>query len=350
MGLPDPRRPRTGQPRTADARHRRADRGRHRGRRRRALAHLVRELRGPVGAADARHPARRHRPQPRAAPPVEGRAARWRLPALELDGARGLHERRRCRRGLEGDACRHPPLVPDHRPGPGEGRLQRHRHRRLEARARRRRRPCARHRPGPAERRLRRPDHPAEGPAVPAPRGGLAARGRPGRALRRRARHTRDPGRGHRTRRGPPDPPQRCRLDRPDARAPGDRARALQRDGVRLPVDLRAARDRQPRGHGLRHPGRRHEDRRHPRGRRRRAHRPHRADRPGHRRHRDADGPGPVRRRPRRDPQRGPRRPRAREAHGARRSAARRERVHLGCHRHEDARRVRPGPRRALRA
>ena len=44
----------------------------------------------------------------------------------------------------------------------------------------------------------------------------------------------------------------------------------VRRDGVRLPVDLRAARHRQPRGDGLRDRGRRDRDRRHPRGRRRR--------------------------------------------------------------------------------
>ena len=45
-------------------------------------------------------------------------------------------------------------------------------------------------------------------------------------------------------------------------------SRCSPRDGVRLPVGLRAARHRQPRGDGLRAAGRRHRDRRHPRGRR----------------------------------------------------------------------------------
>ena len=40
---------------------------------------------GHIAQAAARHPARRHRAQPRAAAPVEGRAARRRLPGLELD-------------------------------------------------------------------------------------------------------------------------------------------------------------------------------------------------------------------------------------------------------------------------
>ena len=55
------------------------------------------------------------------------------------------------------------------------------------------------------------------------------------------------------------------------------------RHGLRLPVDLRAARHRQPRGDGVRDRRRRHRDRRHPRGRRRRLHRlagAHRAGRP----------------------------------------------------------------------
>ena len=57
-------------------------------------------------------------------------------------------------------------------------------------------------------------------------------------------------------------------LDPRDAPA-GRRGRpAVGRDGVRLPVDLRAARHRQPRGDGVRDRGRRDRHRRHPRGRR----------------------------------------------------------------------------------
>ena len=56
-------------------------------------------------------------------------------------------------------------------------------------------------------------------------------------------------------------------LDRPDA-AEGRRDPAAQpRDRVRLPVDLRAARDRQPRGDGVRGGGGGDRDRRHRRGR-----------------------------------------------------------------------------------
>ena len=56
---------------------------------------------------------------------------------------------------------------------------------------------------------------------------------------------------------------------------------AQPRDGVRLPVDLRAARDRQPRGDGLRGGGRGDRDRRDRRGRRRRRDRPARPVRAG---------------------------------------------------------------------
>ena len=102
------------------------------------------------------------------------------------------------------------------------------------------------------------------------------------------------------------------------------------RDRVRLPVDLRAARHRQPRGDGLRDRGRGHRDRRHPRGRRRRRDRPAGPDRAGHRRHRDAAEPRAVRRRLRRRPQRGRGRPRAGGRDGPGRPAARDRALQLG--------------------
>ena len=111
--------------------------------------------------------------------------------------------------------------------------------------------------------------------------------------------------------------PHRRGVDPRDAAAPRRRRPALQRDRVRLPVDLRAARHRQPRGDGLRDGGRRHRHRRHPRGRRRRRDRAAGAHRAGHRRHRHAAGPRPVRRRLRRRPQRGGRRPGPRPARWA---------------------------------
>ncbi len=61
---------------------------------------------------------------------------------------------------------------------------------------------------------------------------------------------------------------------------------AQPRDGIRLPVDLRAARDRQPRGDGLRGGGRRHRDRRDRGGRPGGQDRAARADRAQRRRHR----------------------------------------------------------------
>ncbi len=81
----------------------------------------------------------------------------------------------------------------------------------------------------------------------------------------------------------------------------GGRA-AEPRHRLRLPVRLRTARHRQPRGHGLRAGRRRHRDRWHPRGRRRRRDRLARADRAGAGRHRHPGGPRPVRRRPRCSP------------------------------------------------
>ena len=72
------------------------------------------------------------------------------------------------------------------------------------------------------------------------------------------------------------------------------------RDRVRLPIDLRAARDRQPRGDGMRDGGRGNRDRRHPGGGRGRRHGPARAVRPGRRPGPHAPRPCPVRPRDRR--------------------------------------------------
>ena len=169
----------------------------------RPLAHLVRQHGRPPRRADARHPPRRQRPLPRADAAVEGRAARRRLRPVELGGAHGVRGRRRHRRGQRRDARRRAAQLSVGRPRAGARRAQRHRHHRVGARAQPRPRPRARRRPRPAERDLRRPDHPPEGPAaLPACRRRAAARG-PARAVRRRARHPRDRGRGARARRGP---------------------------------------------------------------------------------------------------------------------------------------------------
>ncbi len=77
--------------------------------------------------------------------------------------------------------------------------------------------------------------------------------------------------------------PGRGRLDPRDAAARRRRRPAVGGDGVRLPLDLRAARHREPRGDGVRDRRRRHRDRRHPRGRRRRRDGSPGPDRAGHR-------------------------------------------------------------------
>ena len=129
-----------------------------------------------------------------------------------------------------------------------------------------------RRRPRPAVGRVRGADHAPEGRAVPARRRALVRGGRAARALRGRAGHARDRRRG--------------RAARVDAAAGGSGANVIwldqmlpkpdviqllsPRDRVRVPVDLRAARDREPRGDGVRGGGRGDGDGRDRRGRRRR--------------------------------------------------------------------------------
>ena len=147
---------------------------------------------GHLAGADARHPARRQRPLPRADAAVEGRAARRRLRPVELGGADGVRGRRRDRRGERGDARRRAAQLSGGRPGARPRRAQRHRHHAVVPDRQPRPGPRARRRPRPAERDLRRPDHPPEGPAALPPRRGRAAARRAARAVRRRARHPRD--------------------------------------------------------------------------------------------------------------------------------------------------------------
>ena len=90
------------------------------------------------------------------------------------------------------------------------------------------------------------------------------------------------------------------RLGRADAAEARGDPDPLARHRLRLPVDLRAARHRQPRGDGLRGGRRRDRDRRHPGGRRGRRHGPARAVRPGRRPVTRAARPGQVRPRHRR--------------------------------------------------
>ena len=85
----------------------------------------------------------------------------------------------------------------------------------------------------------------------------LLPAGRPGGALRRRAGHAGDHGRGHRPGRAAADQAVGRGLDRADAAARRAHRGPHARHRVRVPVDLRAARHRQPRGHGGRAAGRR---------------------------------------------------------------------------------------------
>ena len=117
--------------------------------------------------------------------------------------------------------------VPERRSGPDPGGLQRHRHRAVRAGPRHRRDRAPRHRPGPAQRGLRRPDHPAEGPAVPAAGLPRPAARDADRAARGRARHDGDRRRG----RGPGDRAAHARDARRDLGA-GDAAQARGRAGA----------------------------------------------------------------------------------------------------------------------
>ena len=98
------------------------------------------------------------------------------------------------------------------------------------------------------------------------------------RAVRGGARHARDRRRGRRrSSTSCSAPPRRRGVDPRDAAQGRRGAAAVARHGLRLPVGLRAARHRQPRGDGVRHRRRRLRRRRHPRGRRRRRDRAARA-------------------------------------------------------------------------
>ena len=227
---------------------------------------------GHLAVAAARRPARRVRALARAAAAVEGRAARRRLRDLVVRRADVVRGGRRGDRGVGGDARRRARVVPRDRPGPRARRAQRHRHRRLVADREPGPGARARRRPGPAVGGLRRPDHPAEGAAA------VPARVSP--SCRPRCRSCCAPARRTPRRSWPRSRrwSTSCATSRTgvvwirrDAAAPRRRRAADRRDGVRLPVDLRAARHREPRGDGLRDRRRRHRHRRHPRGRRRTA-------------------------------------------------------------------------------
>ena len=234
------------------------------------------------------------RAQPRADATVEGRAARRRLRALELlraDRARGRgRDRSPSPPSMRRDvlAC-YPAIDParvhviyngidteEYAPDPATDVLERHG-------------------VDPAQPSVVfvGPDHAAEGPHAPARRGARDRPGRAARALRRRARHARDRSRD-RARRSSAFAPSAATSSGSSRCSPkrrGDPA-PQPRDGVRLPVDLRAARHRQPRGDGVRGGRRRDGDRRDPGGRRGRRHRAARAVRAARRRLARAGRPG----------------------------------------------------------
>ncbi|CAA9480256.1 MAG: Glycogen synthase, ADP-glucose transglucosylase, partial [uncultured Solirubrobacteraceae bacterium] len=321
--------------------------GGRRGSRARPQPHLVRAVRRPPGEADLRHPARRDGPLARADAPVEGRAARWRLRALELLREDRAGGRRRAGRRLAGLQGRHPRLLPGDRRVARRGHLQRHRHGRVHAGPGYRRPRAPRHRSVAPDGGLRRAHHPPEGRRPPDPGGGGLRSGRSARAVRRRARHARDRRRGGGRRRATQGVARRRLLDPRDAPQAGRHPAALARDRLRVPVDLRAARHRQPRGHGLRGGGRRHRHRRDRRSGRRRRDGAAGALRERPRIHRSRRSRG-LRRRDRRARQRPDRRPGDGGAHGQGRPRSRHGALRVAGHRRADARalRARLGARR----
>ena len=308
------------------------------GSRPRALAHLVRERRRSPREAAARRPACRHGAQPGAAAALEGRAARRRLPRLELDREDRLRGRRHGHRGERGHAARHP-RAPTRR-STRQGRTSS-----TTASTSSAWKPLRRRRPG-ARASASTPTGP---PSIFVGRitrqKGLpyllraaraAAAGGAARPLRRSARTRR--------RSWPRSPAWSEQLqaerdgvvwiDRLLPRTTSCASLLTAADRVRLPVGLRAARHREPRGDGLRAAGRRHRDRRHPRGHRRRRDRPAGADRAGAGRHRHADRPGALRGRPGGRPHRGRAATRATAAtDGARGPGAGRDGRSAGRHR-----------------
>ena len=126
---------RGGQPGHPHARRRPRDGRRLRRCRPGPLPHLVRQHGRPPRRADARHPARRQRPLPRADAAVEGRAARRRLRPVELGGAHGVRGCRRDRGGERRDARRRAAQLSRGRPRPRPRRAQRHRHHAVVARS-----------------------------------------------------------------------------------------------------------------------------------------------------------------------------------------------------------------------
>ena len=224
-------------------------------RRRRPLPHLVQPPRRDPRQADVRHPARDDHPLAGAAPPVEAASSSAAATTLGLGRADGAGDGRRRHRRLGGHARGRPARCST---SPERVRvihngidLDLYRAQRLDRRA-----GAATGSTRPAVRAVRRADHAPEGdrpprPGHPADRAGdvqvVLCAGAPGHAGDRR----RDGGgraRGTAASR---------RLDRGDVSTRrGDRA-VLARGRLLLPVGLRAVRDHQPRGDGVRDAGRR---------------------------------------------------------------------------------------------
>ena len=208
---------------------------------------------------------------------MEGRAARRRVRRLLVGRAHGLRGRGRRDRGLGGDARRRAALLPRGRPRPGPRRC-------TTAST-----PSS-GRPTPDPDRVRALGVDPDRPSVVFVGRITRQKGLP---LFLRAVAQLPPDVQVVLCAGAPDTPEieaevvgprrrsprvarRRRLDPGHAPPRRRRRPAQRRHRVRLPVDLRAARHRQPRGDGLRDRGRRDRDRRHPRGRRRPALRPRR--------------------------------------------------------------------------
>ena len=192
----------------ADLRRRPGDDRRRRRLHDRPLPHLVRQPRRPPRQAAVRHPARRDVALARAAAPVEGRAARRRLPAVVVGRAHGLRGRRRRDRGRA--RRRAPTCSPPTRRSTRHGSMSSTTASTPTSTGPTRTSTCSTGSASTLDRpigRLRRADHPPEGRAPPAAgRARLRSDGA-ARAARRRRRHAgagrRDRRRGRRAARCP---------------------------------------------------------------------------------------------------------------------------------------------------
>ena len=231
---------------------RRPRHGGGRGRRRPGpLPHLVHQPRRPPGQAPVRHPPRPHLPLAGAAAALEGRAARRRLPAVVVGRAHRLRGGRRRDRREPGVEGRRPGQLPRRRSGQGPRDPQRRRHRLL---------PAGSPRPtcwSASASTSTRPSVVFLG-RITRQKGvphllRAALRFDPDAQvvlLRRRARHARAGGRDRGGRRPPARDPQRRGVGVRDAAARGGPPGPHPRHGVRVPVDLRAPRHREPGGDG----------------------------------------------------------------------------------------------------